>query len=188
MSNFTCQISKKVCFPIQNWRLETGDWRISQGFTLIELVIVMTIIAIISTMSLASLADYSRSQTVKQATLDVQSLMRQAKSYSQSQVKPQSCGASTLNGYRVDICGLAGSVCASANTYQLSVLCGSVATVQVTKTLPQNASFQQSGTTSVSYLFPLFNGSVNGAGSVVIVGFNRTNTVTVSTQGIISVQ
>lgn len=181
MSNFRCQISKKVYLPRQNWKF-------SHGFTLVELVIVMTIIAIISTISLASLANYSRSQTVKQATYDVQTLMRQAKSYSQSQVKPQSCGASTLKGYRVDICGLTGSACATANTYQLSVLCGAITTVQVTKKLPQNTSFQQSGTTSISYFFPLLNGSVTGAGSVAVSGFNTTNTITVSPQGAISLQ
>lgn len=160
----------------------------SRGFTLVELVIVMTIIAILATVSLASLANYSQSQAVKQATYDLQTTMRLAKSYAQSQVKPQSCGASVLNGYRVDICGLAGSTCATTDTYQLSVICGSIATVQTTKKLPQHVSFQQSGTTSVSYIFPLLTSGVTGAGSVVLNGFNRTNMVTVSPQGAISIQ
>jgi prepilin-type N-terminal cleavage/methylation domain-containing protein len=160
----------------------------NSGFTLVELVIVMTIIAIISTVSLASLANYSQSQTVKQATYDVQTLFRQAKSYAQSQVKPASCGTSVLNGYRVDICGLAGSTCATTDTYQLSVICGALPTVQATRKLPAHVSFQQSGTTSVSYTFPLLTSGVTGAGSVVLAGYNRTNTITVSPQGAVSVQ
>lgn len=192
ISNFQCQISnkKKSTLLIRHLIFEIGSIGNSRqrraGFTLIELLIVFSIIGIISTLSIASFVTYSRGATIRQAALDVAGLVREAKSRTQSQIKPSSC-TGTLQGYQVDICGLTGSTCQAANTYQLSVRCTGGNVTLVTKKLPANVSFSQSGTTSARFAFQVVTGGVTGAGAVVLSGFNTTSVITVDNGGTIDV-
>lgn len=146
-----------------------SSFKLSRGFTLIELLVVMSVIAIVSTVSVASFVSYSQSSTLKQGSSDVGNLLRDAKSRTLSQVKPANCSG-TLDGYRVDICGLTGSTCSTADTYTLSVVCSGVKVVPalVTKKLPSSTSFRQNGTTSVTYMFKVLTNGVVGNGDVVV--------------------
>lgn len=93
----------------------------SIGFTLIEIIVVFSVIAILSTAGIASFVTYSRSQTVEVAAQDIVAMLNTAKSRALSQVKPVAspCGEAgeggVLQGYRVSI---------SANNYRLSAVCG----------------------------------------------------------------
>ncbi|MEK7605960.1 MAG: type II secretion system protein [Patescibacteria group bacterium] len=165
-------------------------FRAVRGFTLIELLVVMSVIAIVSTVTVASFVSYSQSSTLKQGSSDVGNLLRDAKSRTLSQVKPSNCSG-TLDGYRVDICGLTGSTCATQDTYTLSMVCSSTRTVLVTKKLPSTASFRQSGTTSVGFTFKVLTNGVIGDGDVV-VGMKNGNTpppvtITVGQSGSVTV-
>ncbi len=157
------------------------------GFTLLELLVVFVIIAIISTVSLAAFVSYNKIQTIKSAAFDVISLLQDAKSRTQSQVKPSiaACNSNTLDGYEVRICGLTGSLCNTQNTYELHVRCGNLTSKLSTKTLPANVTFDSATTTSTQFIFKVISGGVDGAGSVGITGYNNTLKVTVTQQGAI---
>jgi prepilin-type N-terminal cleavage/methylation domain-containing protein len=58
-----------------------------KGFTLIELIVVFTVLAILSTIGTISLVSYSRAQTLNQATNDLVQTLDTAKSLSGSQLK-----------------------------------------------------------------------------------------------------
>ena len=160
---------------------------LQRGFTIIELLVVFSIIAVISTVSLASFASYSRTSSLKQTASLVGAVMTDARSRALSQIKPSAC-AGTLNGYQVDICGLTGSSCATADTYTLSSICSGTKTLVSTKRLPSTMHFTNTGTTSRSFQFRVLNGGVVGSGTVMLTGFNGTIGVTVSPTGAVDVQ
>lgn len=159
---------------------------LKSGFTLIELLIVLTVIGIVMIVSISSFVSYNKSSTLKQAALDVASLMKDAKSRTQSQLKPSAC-TGTLSGYRIDVCGLTGSSCSTADTYRLSMICSGGTSVIATKTLPSNISFS-SATTSNSFLFQVLSNGVTGAGFVRLSGYGATKDIIVGSGGTISIQ
>ncbi|HVZ58756.1 MAG TPA: prepilin-type N-terminal cleavage/methylation domain-containing protein [Patescibacteria group bacterium] len=163
-------------------------FRQQAGFTLIELLVVMSVIAVISTISIASFVSYSQKATVNQAATDVAALLTDAKSRTQSQVKPSSCNG-TLDGYRVDVCGFHQSSCSpnTANTYTLSVVCSGTKSLLVTRTLPANTSFVQSGTTAFSYQFQVLSNGVNNSGTIQVTGFSLTQNVQIGQSASITV-
>ncbi len=164
------------------------------GFTLIELLVVFSIIGILSTISLAAFANYGRDQRLNTAASDLISTLQQAKSRTQSQVKPSSCVASDiLHGYEVQICGLTGSSCLSENTYGLYVKCGTktILVNNSVKSLPSGVLFANvgEGTTSTAFLFQILTGGVSGNGTIRLTGENdRQKTITVSNNGNISIE
>jgi prepilin-type N-terminal cleavage/methylation domain-containing protein len=82
------------------------------GFTLIELIVVFTVIAILSTIGTVSFVSYSRQQSLSQATNDLVQTLNTAKSLSASQLKTLDRNGSgskdcldtqTLNGFGVQV-------------------------------------------------------------------------------------
>ncbi|MBI2314652.1 prepilin-type N-terminal cleavage/methylation domain-containing protein [Candidatus Daviesbacteria bacterium] len=63
--------------------------RSALGFTLVELLIVVTIIALLSTYALSKYSSFGEDQKLKNASLDIQSLLRQAQANSTSNLKCQ---------------------------------------------------------------------------------------------------
>jgi len=151
-----------------------------KGFTLIELLVVMTITIILGTLTIARFDNYKQVQVLQTSTNEVATMLNEAKSRAQSQVKLSSCGASkTLSGYEVDI--------SSTNeTYKLISLCSGSLTTLETKTLPKNVIFKN--TSSTSFFFPVLSGGVQAAGSVTISSSGKIKTITVNTLGGIRVQ
>ena len=149
---------------------------VQKGFTLIEISIVVSIMAALTTMGVASFVSYSRSQSLQTAALDFSTTLNLAKSRSFSQVKPQQCVSQALEGYRVQI--LAGN-----DGYELQAICaGNVYKVKE-GTFPQNITVSPDGTTSTSFFFPIISGGVVGSGSVVLTGYGQSRTITVDQIG-----
>ncbi len=63
--------------------------RSALGFTLVELLIAVTIIALLSTYALSNYSSFGEDQKLKNAALDIQSLLRQAQANSTSNLKCQ---------------------------------------------------------------------------------------------------
>lgn len=165
-----------------------------KGFTFIELIIVFSITAILSTVGLASFVDYNRRQTLNTSVYDLVTLLNQAKSRAQSQmIRNQDgnnmCGNQSFNGYKILICGLAGSTCIAnqKDYYELDIVCsGSIENSSnpiEAKKLPSNVTFDEK-TTTTSIFFKSFVGGVEGAGTVVINAFqNLKRDVSVDSYG-----
>lgn len=118
------------------------------GFTFIELIIVITFIAILSSIGIASFVNYSKTQNLESARSNLLSVFNLAKSRAMSQTKPPSC--TELNGYEVVITR-------AGNKYDLYPICSNLrASSVVSASLPSGVTFNSSiGSSSVSFFFPV---------------------------------
>ena len=162
-----------------------------KGFTLIELIVVFSVIAIISTIGVAAFVGYSKTQTLNQAAYDLSTTLNTAKSKASSQVKPsvsQCNGSNVLNGYSVTL-----NLIANPNSYSLVVVCsGGPSTISTTPLPPGTAFNNGSGTPPTTIpgspptvFFPIFTSAVTGTGNIVISGFSQTKTISINSSGVI---
>lgn len=174
-----------------------------RGFTIIELVVVFSIIAVLSIIGVAAFVNYSRVQTVESAASNLSSFFVVAKSRASAQVKPTSqaplCDSSkVLNGYKVIICQTSTSdvLCSDPNSYVLAVVCSDPAVSSNSsnpsykidsKILPKNVTFSPSPTSTIIF-FPVISSGVAGPGIISLSGYGFTKTITVDSVGGIQVQ
>lgn len=156
----------------------------NKGFTLIELIVVFSVIAIISTIGVAAFVGYSRTQTLNQASIDLSTYLSTAKSRASSQIKPAAqCTSSTaLDGYSV-------SINIVASSYSLNVVCSGSTFALTTVKLPTGVTFNSATdtppTTTANVFFAILNSSVTGTGNIVLSGFSQTKIITVNSLGVI---
>lgn len=165
------------------------------GFTLLELIIVFSILAILSTIGIASFVSYTKSQSLKNSTLDIKTLLLQARSQSFSQTNLCPNG-NTFQGYVVNICCPPGGgacsnpppFCTSGNDYEIDILCSSSYSLVANtgKNFPSGVSVDNSLTTNRSFHFIPITGGITQGGTIVLDGNNNaTQTITVSSIGVI---
>lgn len=154
----------------------------SNGFTMIELIVVFSVMAVLSTVGIASFASFSRAQVLQQAANDLVNVLNTAKTRAASQIKPSilQCNNGILESYKVVIND------PSANKYTLYAVCSGSSVGAMTTTLPLNVSFNSAAVTSIIY--PVLTGGVNGAGNIVLSSYSLTKTINISSVGNISVQ
>lgn len=171
------------------------------GFTILELLIVISIMAIIGGVGFASYTQFNSRQTLEQASLDMKSGVDEAKFNAVSRVKPSTCSGKVLDGYQVVICGAAGNQCSnSANLYEIRAVCvaAAVTTTPVVsfKKRPSSVSTaiasNECGLTANNNIV-LFNsqtGAANTTCRIVLTesSTGNTRTVCVSNGGGVSVK
>lgn len=166
--------------------------KFQSGFTFIEILVVISTLAILSTIGIASFVNYSRTQALNSAAFDVITTFNQAKSRSRTQVKPPSgnCSILALDGYLVRI--------EDAITYSLEIMCegSSYPVSDGTKKLPNgstNTITFSSDSRGKTFLFKILSGSVQIPGglasdTVIITGYGQTKTITIHSNGKIGIQ
>lgn len=162
----------------------------SFGFTVIELLVVFSILAILSTIGIASFSSYANSQKLRSATLDISTMLQQARSQSQTQVKPNSCDV--FEGYKVQICCVpSGSncpTCLSQDNYELDAVCANAPNGLLISsgTFTSGVSIDTNGTTQRMFQFIPITGGVVSGGQIKIDGASsQTQTIKVSATGVI---
>jgi prepilin-type N-terminal cleavage/methylation domain-containing protein len=178
--------------------------RLSQGFTLIELVVAFSIMAILSTIGVASFVSYSQSQVLQQTENDLATALNTAKSLSASQVTSYSVNnnvnalkcnnGESFGGYGVRI-----NTAASPNYFYIYIMCSGaekpsyppgVNSQQTVQKLPSNVSFDTAPgkITTSDVSFPVLNGGVIGSGIITIKNSltSTGKTVTIDIGGSIS--
>jgi len=157
-------------------------YRSEKGFTLFEMIIVLSALTILSTIGIASFSSGSKAASVDTALNDIVSTFHLARSRAISQVKPQDSGIcnGALRGYKVDID-------INNRSYSLVLVCENNINVISTKILPSNITFN-GNTTQTSFFFPVLTGSVEGSGKVSISGYNKNKTIIVDTVGGITIK
>ena len=157
------------------------NFSLQDGFTLIEMLVVVGIISTLTSLGIASYSSYNASQTVGSNATNVATQLGSARSQAISQVVPASCGANVLTGYQVNIT-------VNSQQYTVSAVCGTPPTQQVVSTnkLPPNLTFGAGSTATV--FFSVASGSVASIATIYVNGYGKTKTITVSKIGNISVQ
>lgn len=161
--------------------LRSGQLSTPRGFTLIELILVFSMIGIISIFGIASFISYNKSQTLNTAVSDVTAMLNLAKSRASSQFKPTggNCDSRPLDGYQVVF---------TTTTYSLNAICGGSvdSLTNPAKTLSQPFTFDASRT----FLFHSLSGGVDCAPTscgtaITINGYSgqATKTITVYADG-----
>ena len=156
-----------------------------RGFTLIELMVVLSVTAVLGTLGIAGFTTYNQVQILQSATSEVVSVLNLAKSRAQSQIKPSNlCSSSgSLEGYKVEIL--------APKNYTLYLRCNVSESStkdepvdEEAKVLPSDLNFGS----NVSFFFPVQTGGVQTSGQIVISGFGRSKTIIVNSLGGVSVQ
>ncbi|MDE2026449.1 MAG: prepilin-type N-terminal cleavage/methylation domain-containing protein [Patescibacteria group bacterium] len=135
--------------------------KLAKGFTLIELIVVFSVIAILSMAGLAAFVTYSRQQTINTVAQDIKTMIFNARSRASSQVSLCASGQK-FGGYLVLFCPKT-DACAACNVssgYQLDIRCDGADSLVAgtTKALPAYVSV---GTTSHTLLFNPISGTVS---------------------------
>ena len=133
--------------PRNNLKIKILNLKKTKGFTIIELLVVFTIIALTAGIGFVSLASYSRSQALTQAAANIKQSIDTARFNALSNVKTSSC--IQLVSYSVRFCANSNPACAGAlNTkgYEIVENCASQSFVISTKELPSNFFFTSSST------------------------------------------
>lgn len=91
-----------------------------KGFTLVEIILVLTIISIFSTIVISAINTYNKYATIKSYADTIVSDLTRAKTLALTQSKPSGCSGNTLTGYQFVISG---------STYSIQAVCSSSVTV-----------------------------------------------------------
>jgi len=159
-----------------------------KGFTLIELIVVFTVMAILSTVGTISFVSYSRVQTLTQTTNDLVQTLNTAKSLSGAQLKILNKNGSTwqcqdfqtLNGYGV-------SINTANKYYALYIECvasgvktqypNPVTSSDWRTALSNDVSFDSS-TNITNVFFPILSGGIIADGdSIVLSSYGNLKTI-----------
>lgn len=156
--------------------------RKSRGFTLIELMVALSITAILGVLGIAGFVNYNEAQVLQTSANEVVTMLNLAKSRAQSQVKLGSnCNGQVLDGYRVSI----RTSQSARHKFVLMSECAGLTRDLDTKTLPQNVSFN----VTTNFFFPVQKGGVERPGEIIISSSGgKTKTITVNALGGVSVR
>lgn len=145
----------------------TPSYKLSDGFTFIEILIVISLMIVVSISGIAAFVTYTNVQTFNAGVQDSYALLQQAKSNSSSQVKSAACnGQGVLHGYRVSICAMSGSNCLAGNDFELVARCGGAVESAATsvdrkgKKLPTGVTVNTATTNRSWFLFTVLRGGV----------------------------
>src|ERR1035437_8596669 len=176
------------------------------GFTLIELIVVFTVIAILSTIGTASFVSYSHTQALNQAASDLVQNLNLAKSLSASQLKTFNqngntyvqCQNQSLSGYGVYI-----SASQASSYYHYSMYIACITETGVMSKHPDPASSNPlqiklptgiviDSPTNMDIFFPVLSGGIISTGGNSIVlrsAYSGTSSKTIDfSKGYISIK
>lgn len=175
MSNFKLQISNNKFFS--NWKVESGKWKFSKGFTLIEMLVVFTLVGLLTASGLSAFLSYNKKQTFQTTVADISHTLNVLKSKALSNAKPSECGLAALEGYEL-------SYTTGGTSYSTQVRCGGESYPISTVALPNKITFG-AGTTT---FFQASTGTTAQPVTITLTGNDQTATIQVETTGVISVQ
>ena len=140
-----------LCWSIDNQMCNNGNMNAARfGYTLIELIVVISIVGLLVGGSIAGFNQLNQRQTLLTSAKELIVSMRRAQQQASSGVKPMS-GCTTLDGYQIT--GATGS-----NSYTISAVCSN----QTILVKTNNFAAGVTPTSNFSILFRSQIGSVSG--------------------------
>ena len=162
------------------------------GFTLLELVVVFSVIAIISTIGVVSFTNYNKTQELNGAVSDVVNFLNTAKSNSLSQIKTAGCDqvdadnnpVYTLEGYEVTVISGSGD---EKSSLTLRAKCSGLYFGAKTITLSKNIKITSPLPPGNVFFYPLFSKNVDG-GTICLDAYGSpAKSIILSDLGIVSI-
>lgn len=160
------------------------------GFTLLEMLVVFSVIGLLTGGGFASFVAYSKKQVLDQAVQDLKTGIDHAKFNAVSRVKPSigtGCDNIPLDRYRIRVCS-AGVACASsADLYEIDAGCvvgGGITWTSVLASKPRPSTI--TATTGCTMQFSVLSG-INAPCSIVITDGSASKTICVDGGGNTSV-
>ncbi len=145
------------------------------GYTLIEVLVVMTIIGILFSVGYASYRSFSRRQTLLGIAKQVEGDLRLAQQMSLSGEKPAGC-TSSLDGIQFGLT-------LSASSYEIKAVCGATPLIK-SYTLPDGISFDVAGFQPNPTVFKVLGQGTNipngSIARIKITQQSTNNSVTIS--------
>ena len=161
-----------------------NNYNPQKGFTLIELMVALSITAVLGTLGIAGFVSYNQNQVLQASTSEVVTMLNLAKSRAQSQIKPSVC-IGDLSGYKVAI--------SFPGTYALYVRCSISSDKKIAeqdKQLPAKLSF--SSGSDLFIFFPVHTGGaqVSGADDQFVISSSdgKTKTIKINSLGGVSTE
>src|SRR3989344_2043476 len=150
------------------------------GFTLVELIVVISVAAVVSVIGIAAFVSYSQTQSLNTAAEDIGNMFCLAKSRAASGGKPTTapCDTQALQGYKITI--------THPSTYQLDALCSlGSSPVLPPKNLSNNnnITFTTPASSPTSFTFSVLTGGFSQTGTIVLSGFGKDKTITIDSLG-----
>lgn len=140
------------------------------GFTLIEILVTISIIGILSSIGLASYINFNRQQLVIQSARKILDDMRLAQSLASNNQKPDGCG--TLSGYSFSVSGTG---------YTIKADCSSGGVVVKTGSIPANLTV--TGFSKVEFKVLRQPVKTTGGNSLTVTGFGVSKIISVGVGG-----
>ena len=159
------------------------------GFTILELLVAFSLIAVVTGVGFVSFVSYSRKQILVQAASDLKQAVDLARFNALSNVKPAACGSTDqLLSYTVNFCINNNPSCdpgLNGIGYQIHASCGAQKPLVLSKKLPQNVTFTVAGATLCqNVVFNSVNPVVSGGPcDVKISGYSNFITFSIDSQG-----
>ena len=175
---------------MSNVKCQMSNVRPGAGFTLMELLVVFTLISIVSGIGFAAFVSYSRRQVIVQSAQNFKQTVDLARFNALSHVKPTVCDASDeLSNFKVNVCSNAICQTTSGVDYEMNVTCGGLEQVQITKTLPQNVTFSNvaGSPTCTNLTFNIISNTVTGVPCKIFVnGYGNQIKIQIDSNGHVS--
>lgn len=146
----------------------------AKGFTLIELLVVFSVTSILSAIGIASFVNYSRQQTLSQATSALKNHLRFAQGKALVQEIPASC--TTLSAYELKFSQ-------DGSSYTIYPVCSGFPGVTIVSTTFNSKVKKTSGPDTTT--FKILTGAVNGAGTIILSAYGLNRTIDVTSVGVI---
>jgi len=141
------------------------------GFTLIEMVVAFSILAVLSTIGIAAFVNYSRSQAMQQATNDLRTALNTAKSLTATQTTnlTEKNGVTLVCPNDKSFQGYGININSSSNNYNFYIKCsGNEIKSTVYKKLPDKITFDSTSIDDI--FFSVLTGGIVGSGDIVLNG------------------
>jgi prepilin-type N-terminal cleavage/methylation domain-containing protein len=179
--HFPSIFNRKIFKSKNKWQMIDDRWQIQRGYTLIEILVALTIIGLLFSVGYANFRSFSQRQVVLDAAKNLQGDLRLAQQMALSGQKPDdpNCNSpNTLNGYDFNI--------VSGSSYEIKASCsgGTVSAAEKTVDVSSGAAIASPFPSPNPILFKVLGNGTNisagGSASIKIVQTGTTNQTTVT--------
>lgn len=141
------------------------------GFTVVELLIILSLIALLFTLGVAQYNRFNRSQNLTKAKDELISNLRLAQGKAMAGEKPEVC-METLSGHKLKFI--------DNSHYKIVAVCVEEVDIKTDITLPTGVT-KQAGSDEI--FFRVLSQGIESDISLILSGFGETKTITINTAG-----